>query len=555
MKRQISTFILLVCQFVLIPTHQVNAQQSSSSACTTDWDLSLIIRDKISRNRDTLSVAQSSAATDGIDAACNESEEPPLPPGGIFGVTMGLPDGATYSERDVRGTGETKTWTIKLAGRHPFYLYWNPEDLPDGVFRLTDTINGGYYNFDMTTATKAVIGNRAITELKIQRYPESECVEVPVTKGWNIVSLPVIPNDNRVASVFGSRRVRAYGYNNGYSASKLLDPGKGYWLSSSKTRSYTICGQPAGTSVALVEGWNLIGPHRDAMSIGDMTTSPSDLIESDFYTYASNAYSTTDSLRVGKAYWVESSGAGALTVTDAGKRSFFASAPFQEAPVDSSWATLRFETAEGFAQSLYLSPRSLTLEEKFDFELPPSSPGQNFEARFTTNLQVASTFTRQAILVNLEGVSSSTVVSLENLPGYALMLESTHPQSPVQLILEESTPVTIPAGHGTFTIQQVPRSVANEKAQPALAELNVLGNYPNPFSARTEIQFEVNEARHTRVTLFNVLGKEVEVLLDKVILPGKHQLQIEGSTLPAGLYFYRIDSGRSSIVRSMVRLQ
>lgn len=555
MKRPISAILLLVCQFALYPQYQAKAQQSASSTCTTDWDLSLIIRDKISRNRDTLSVAQSPTATDGIDVACSESEEPPLPPGGIFGVTMGLPDGATYSERDVRGTGETVTWTIKLAGRHPFYLYWNPEDLPAGVFRLTDTIDGGYYNFDMTTATRAVIGNRAITELKIQRYPESECVDVPVTKGWNIVSLPVIPNDNRVASVFGSKRIRAYGYNNGYSASKLLEPGKGYWMASSKTRSYTVCGQPAGTSVTLVEGWNLIGPHRDAMSVDDMTTTPSDLIESDFYTYASNAYSTTDSLRVGKAYWVESSGAGAMTVTDAGKRSFFAAVPFQEAPVDSSWATLRFETADGFAQSLYLSPRSLTPEEKIDFELPPSSPVQNFEARYATNLQVASTYTREAIVVNLKGVASTALISLENLPEYALMLESTHAQNPVRLILEEGFPVTIPAGHETFTIQQMPKSVGNEEATPSLAGLSVLGNYPNPFSTSTEIQFEISEARHTRVTLFNVLGKEVEVLLDKVILPGKHQLQIEGSTLPAGLYFYRIDSGRTSIVRSMVRLQ
>lgn len=558
MKRSVFILFLLTCLFVFTPQDRLLAQDSQtdpSSACATDWDLSLIIRDRISRNRDTLSVAQSSAATDGIDAACNESEKPPPPPGGIFGVTMSLPDGATYSERDVRDTGETVTWTIKLAGRHPFTLYWNPDDLPDGVFRLTDTVDGGFYNYDMTAVSRVVIANRAITELTIKRYPEAECVALPVIKGWNIISVPVQPNDNRLATIFSSRRIRAYAYDNGYSATKLLEPGVGYWAAFPRARTYTVCGQPAGSSVALNEGWNLVGLHRDAMSVDDMTTSPSDLIASDFFTYGSNTYSTTDSLRVGKAYWVESEGAGALTITDAGKKPFFARAPIQEAPVDSSWATLRFETTNGFAQSLYLSPRSLSLEEKVDFELPPASPGQSFEARYATNLQVASTYTRDPVIVDLNGVTSTVVVSLENLPSYALMLESTHPQNPVQLVLEEGIPVTLPAGHETFTIRQVPRSVATEDALPSLAELSLLGNYPNPFSVRTEIQFEINEARHTRITLFNILGQEIDLLLDEVLTQGTHHIPVKGDALPDGLYFYRIESGRSSIVRSMVRIQ
>lgn len=535
-------------------TETALAQEGANVACTTTWDLSIIVRDKIASNRDTLSIAQAATATDGIDAGCSEAEQPPPPPGFLFGVSLKYPDGITYAKRDVRANADTESWTLSLAGRHPFTLYWDPDQLPTGVFRIVDTIDGGYTNIDMTVASRVIIRDKLVTEVTIQRFPVAECVDVPVTKGWNIVSIPVHANDKRIAAIFANRRLRAFAFNEGYTTSTQLEPGVGYWMSFPSTKTYTICGQPAGTSNSLVDGWNLIGPHRDAMHIDDLTTTPSNLFNSDFFTFTNNAYTTSDSLRVGKGYWVETTGSGTLTLTDAGKNAFLAPVTIQEAPVDSSWATLRFETADGFSQHLYLSPDPLSSEVRTDFELPPVSPGNVFEARFSSNLQVAAVYGAAAV-IDLRAATPPVNLSVQNLPEHGLLLESTDPLNPLSLYLQEGRPINIPAGHETFTIQQVARAVAIETAAQTDTGLEVLGNFPNPFVNETEVQFRLSTPDRVRITLFNALGQEVRRMFDQQISPGLYAIPVDGTSLPNGLYFYRIDTTHSSAVRSLVRSQ
>ena len=83
---------------------------------------------------------------------------------------------------------------------------------------------------------------------------------------------------------------------------------------------------------------------------------------------------------------------------------------------------------------------------------------------------------------------------------------------------------------------------------PPLFEL--YQNYPNPFNASTKFKFDsrilpssINgEVRggNIRLSVYNILGKEVDVIVDKVIQPGIYEISWNGNNYPSGVYFYRL---------------
>ncbi|MDZ4698243.1 MAG: hypothetical protein SH809_00945 [Rhodothermales bacterium] len=129
----------------------------------------------------TLTIGQSSPASDAMNAACGETETPPNPPPGIFGARFRFPDGKTFSDTDYRSNASARaTWTITLSGTHSFTFTWDPTTLLAGDFRRKDTINGGIVNIDMATTTKYVLSDQEITTLVIEKYAEGPCEDISV---------------------------------------------------------------------------------------------------------------------------------------------------------------------------------------------------------------------------------------------------------------------------------------------------------------------------------------------------------------------------------------
>ena len=68
-------------------------------------------------------------------------------------------------------------------------------------------------------------------------------------------------------------------------------------------------------------------------------------------------------------------------------------------------------------------------------------------------------------------------------------------------------------------------------------------NYPNPFNPVTNISFAIPKAGHVTLKIFDVLGKEVAVLVNDVRNPGKYSVNFDGTNFASGIYFYRLESG------------
>jgi hypothetical protein len=77
-------------------------------------------------------------------------------------------------------------------------------------------------------------------------------------------------------------------------------------------------------------------------------------------------------------------------------------------------------------------------------------------------------------------------------------------------------------------------------------------NYPNPFNPKTEIAFEIAGPGFVSVKVYDVLGREVATLVNQDLHAGTYRVSWDASTRPGGVYFYKLDAGRSSVTKMML---
>jgi hypothetical protein len=80
-------------------------------------------------------------------------------------------------------------------------------------------------------------------------------------------------------------------------------------------------------------------------------------------------------------------------------------------------------------------------------------------------------------------------------------------------------------------------------------------NYPNPFNPVTLIDYTVAQSGHASIRVYDMLGKEVALLLDENVQPGTYQASFDGSKLPSGVYMYQLRAGSYSASKKMVLLK
>ena len=80
-------------------------------------------------------------------------------------------------------------------------------------------------------------------------------------------------------------------------------------------------------------------------------------------------------------------------------------------------------------------------------------------------------------------------------------------------------------------------------------------NYPNPFNPTTEISFDLPVASHVELTIFNILGQQVETLINEDMEAGPQSLTWDATPYSSGVYFYRILANDFTDTKKMVMLK
>src|SRR5690606_31667997 len=73
-------------------------------------------------------------------------------------------------------------------------------------------------------------------------------------------------------------------------------------------------------------------------------------------------------------------------------------------------------------------------------------------------------------------------------------------------------------------------------------EYTLFQNYPNPFNPVTIIRYDIPKAGNVELKVYDILGREVKVLVNEIKSAGRYEVEFNASDLASGIYIYRIQT-------------
>lgn len=146
-----------------------------------------------------------------------------------------------------------------------------------------------------------------------------------------------------------------------------------------------------------------------------------------------------------------------------------------------------------------------------------------------------------------DSLGAFTVDTMTTVDNYAYITD----QNSNQL-----TPVFIP---GQVTVG-TPTGINDPFGNSLPEKFSLHQNYPNPFNPATTIEFELPVRAHVELTIFNILGQQVRQLIAGSLPAGHHRVEWDsrsanGYPVASGVYFYRLSSDETRLVKKMVLLK
>jgi hypothetical protein len=216
-----------------------------------------------------------------------------------------------------------------LWSRQPYAEHYHVQIATDSLFSamlvsdstLTDSlknVSGLPYNRLIYWRVRAFnsVGSSGYTSAR--KFATSSLMHIgsSVVAGWNLVSLPVAVGDARVTTLYPHAVSTLFSFDpfGGYAARDTLRQGAGYWIKYNAPDSVHVSGIVfAGDSIAVVPGWNLIGPFSTPVSVGSIQAVPVGILASGYFSYQ-GSYQQVFSLEPGAGYWIKIAAAGHLVI-------------------------------------------------------------------------------------------------------------------------------------------------------------------------------------------------------------------------------------------------
>lgn len=86
-------------------------------------------------------------------------------------------------------------------------------------------------------------------------------------------------------------------------------------------------------------------------------------------------------------------------------------------------------------------------------------------------------------------------------------------------------------------------------------EFSLFQNYPNPFNPNTTIKFSIPSRQFVTIKVFDLLGREIETLVNEEKSIGNYELKFDGSNLTSGVYFYRLHANNFSETKKLILIK
>jgi hypothetical protein len=86
-------------------------------------------------------------------------------------------------------------------------------------------------------------------------------------------------------------------------------------------------------------------------------------------------------------------------------------------------------------------------------------------------------------------------------------------------------------------------------------EFSLSQNYPNPFNPSTVINFSLPQDAQVKLTMYDMLGREVAVMVNELRSAGTYSISVDGRSMASGIYVYRLEAGNRTFTRKMTLIK
>ncbi len=424
------------------------------------------------------------------------------------------------------------------------------------------------------------------------------------TAGWNLISVPVQPTDANTSAVIGddASNFFFYEYKNGdYQSAAAVERDKGFWLGIESNVTVDVNGKPKITddTLTISSGWNLIGSpflkkypkssviySRNGLTVSADSAIHLGWVQNSFYNYnvTSKSYESADTLSLWNGYWLaaltdsvkiiylKNNQTGALPKKGIGKDANL-----------NDWIVSISSSLNGLNDNLlFFGQNELATDEfdnKYDFIKPPKSPAASVESYFehsgwnslfsnySSDIKRTSTGKDAQWSFNISAMQTGELVLewkniLNQIPAevrnqfVSIGLSTIDLPNFITVDMLKIFSVSLSVEKDKvyrFSINASITDVPDEKTTPKL--FGLMQNFPNPFNPVTNIRFEIANTQHVTLKVYDILGKEVAVLVNQMREPGSYTIDFSSANLASGTYLYRLQAGNFIQTRKMIILK
>ena len=534
-----------------------------------------------------------------LDASQNAFSEPPTIENIIFPSVFGSSQNSELISAnlyDINGIKEAEL-QIQIGGQLEFIhipMFTNDNELfegaiPDSIFgtpnfrvRIAGTDNMGEITFSEYYSSETHIrGNKLSMSNDYSYYPNGI-----IKDQWKLVSWPGKLFDNNLAHselndghVFYRYRV----VKQDFVIADTLELGKAYWFRHKYNKSVVFDEDSSIAiplfeySITLSKGWNLIGS-----PFSFPVTFEKDSIVGDIYTYGNfenEGWSDAQTdMYPWNGYVVHTPEESEITLIPFEENRF---APRAVLNPEGWFLSLRMEDEDFFNYSSKIG-KSIKAKDGLDNYDSPKLPdlnqnisllmdingdnsfvyskdirsNENFNGIW--NFRVAGGQKGKPIMINgiLEGlVPEDLVIALIDIQKRESFYDFVN--NGVELVKDSGLPYDLKLVAGD--IEYVNRTT-QEILNNVPIEFSLGQNYPNPFNPRTKMKYSLPRYAEVNITIYNVLGQEVVVLLNKEKEYGYHVISWNGNDeygkqVASGVYFARLTTESFTQTKKMLLLK
>jgi len=109
---------------------------------------------------------------------------------------------------------------------------------------------------------------------------------------------------------------------------------------------------------------------------------------------------------------------------------------------------------------------------------------------------------------------------------------------------------------GYYTFKVISNiSSAMDSENIIFSDYNLFQNFPNPFNPITKIYYSIPQSGFVTIKIYDLLGNEIITLLNAEKTRGKYEIAFDGSSLPSGTYFYKMQAGEYTNTKKLILLK